>query len=242
MFPSGRRIAAVPLRAATGPSGHGLLPEPSITLVAEFGGAGLRGGQVERRTVSSAAQAGATAALALSRAQLLADARRAAVTDGLTGLANRRHFDQTMEAFEQAWRENGVPFALLLTDVDHFKSVNDRYGHRIGDRVLMAVASTLARHATGGALAARYGGEEFALVIPGADAAAAATIAERVRRAIREISEPVSVSSSFGVASVPEDAAGADDVILAADAALLQAKALGRDRVVVYEPTAPVLG
>ncbi len=243
MFPNARRIAAVPLRVGpAGVGGHGGQLPVSITLVVEFGGGGLRGGQVERRTVSSAAQAGATAALALSRAQLLADARRAAVTDGLTGLANRRFFDETMQACERAWRENGVPFALVLTDVDHFKSVNDRYGHQFGDQVLVAVARALGAHATGGALAARYGGEEFALVIPGADTAAAATIAERARRAVREIAEPVSVSSSFGVAAVPEDAAGADEVVLSADAALLQAKALGRDRVVVYEPTVAALG
>lgn len=245
MLPNATRMAAVPLqlpgsRAAEAPSGAE--PAPEIVLVVEFLGAGLRGHRVEQRTVSSVMQAAATASIAISRAQLLADARRAAVTDGLTGLANRRHFDEIMQASERAWREDGVPFALVLTDVDHFKSVNDRHGHQVGDQVLTVVGRVLLEHATNGAVAARYGGEEFALVMPGADAAAAAALAERVRCAVRRIAEPVSISASFGVAAVPEDAAGADDVLLAADAALLQAKALGRDRVVVSAPTVPALG
>ncbi len=229
MMPQARRIAAIPLRLAE----NGV----HVALVAEFGGRGPRGNQVERRTVSSAGQAAATATIAMSRAQLLAADRRAAITDGLTGLANRRFFDETMRAAERAWREDGIPFALVLSDVDHFKSVNDRHGHQVGDHVLMVVARVFADHAVGGSVAARYGGEEFALVIPAADTGTAAGLAERMRRAVREITEPVSVTASFGVAAVPEDASGVDEVILAADAALLRAKARGRDRVVMSQPT-----
>ena len=234
MIPDARRIAAIPLRLVE--SGV------DVTLVVDFGGHRGRGGAVERRTVSAAAQAAATASIALSRARLLADDRRAAITDGLTGLANRRFFDETMRASERAWRERGMPFALVLVDVDHFKLVNDHHGHQVGDQVLVVVARVLATLVGSGSVTARYGGEEFALVIPGADTAAAATVAERMRREVREITEPVRVSASFGVAAVPEDASCVDEVILAADAALLQAKGLGRDRVVVSQPTVPTLG
>ncbi len=236
MLPEGRRIAAVPMQSGGSLSGDGRANQ-CVALILEFGpGSGLRGGRAERRTLSTAAQAAATATIALSRAQLLTDARRAAATDGLTGLANRRAFDERMIAAERSWRENGIPYALTLVDVDRFKGVNDQFGHQVGDGVLIAVARALDAQAGPGATVARYGGEEFALIIPGADATAAATIAERARHAVRAITDPVPVSASFGVAAVPEDAPGINEVILAADAALLHAKGSGRDRVVIYEP------
>jgi two-component system cell cycle response regulator len=229
VLPGARRLAAVGL-------GDPRLGGEPLFLVMEFGSAG-RGSRVERRMVTSATQAAATAALALSRSELMEDARRAAVTDGLTGLANRRSFDQMMAGAERGWREHGVPFALILVDVDHFKSVNDRFGHQVGDQVLITVGRVLDALATGAATVARYGGEEFAVVLPGADTAVAAGMAGRMRTLVAEIDRPVLVTASFGVAGVPEDAAGADSVIKVADAALLQAKALGRDRVVVAEPS-----
>ncbi len=233
LMPMARRVAAIPI-------GVGALVSRASGpyLVVEFGGA-ARGGRVERRIVSAALQAAATAAIALSRSELLEQARRAAVTDGLTGLANRRAFDQTMIEFERRWREESVPFALILADVDFFKSVNDRFGHPVGDEVLKVLGQLLSAHAPSGAIAARYGGEEFAMVLGGADTGAAAAIAERVRLALHEIEEPVKVSASFGVGGVPEDASDVASVILAADEALLKAKQTGRDRVVIAESVRP---
>ena len=124
----------------------------------------------------------------------------------------------------------------MLVDVDYFKSVNDRFGHQVGDQVLQAVAAALAGCAPAEALAARYGGEEFALVLPSTSTAEAAQIAERMRQTLHALDRPVQVSASFGVAAVPEDAEDVDTVIRAADAALLTAKAQGRDRVVVAAP------
>ncbi len=231
LLPGARRVAALPLRIG-GPRGT------QIYLVVEFGKARVRGTMVERRILSSATQAVATGAIAYSRAKLMHDARRAAITDGLTGLANRRYFDERMAAAERGWRERGEPFALILIDVDFFKKVNDQFGHQVGDQVLRVVARVIGSHAVGSALPARYGGEEFALMLPGADATAAATIAERMRLAIRALGEPVPVSASFGVAAVPEDAAGVEELILASDAALIKAKETGRDRVVLSDPIA----
>lgn len=236
LLPDARRLAAVPLG---GPSST-----TQVWAVIEFGGEvgwlrrALGRGGIERRTVSAATQAAATAALAYSRAELMERAQRAASTDGLTGLANRRTFDETMAALLLAWQEQGIPFALVLADVDHFKSVNDRFGHQVGDEVLQAVARVFAANAVEPAIPARYGGEEFAMIMPGAGAAQAAEQAERLRRALHDIERPVRVSASFGVACVPDDADSVDAVILASDAALLQAKERGRDRVVLATSSA----
>lgn len=243
LLPGARRLAAVPLGGgATG---------TRLWAVTEFGGTrgtrstgsarsarGAGRGRVERRTVSAAGQAASTAALAYSRAELLDQAQRAASTDGLTGLANRRTFDETMRTLHAAWQERGVGFALVLADVDHFKSVNDRFGHQVGDEVLQAVARVFAENAVEPAVPARYGGEEFAMIVPLAGADRAAEQAERLRRALHDIERPVRVSASFGVACIPADADSVDAVILAADAALLQAKERGRDRVVLATSSA----
>ncbi len=228
-LPDARRLAVIPLgpARATGTQRY---------LLVEFGPGTWRGGRVERRVLTACTQAAAVAALALSRAELVAQAHAAAVTDGLTQLANRRAFDAAMTTLERAWRERSQPFALVLVDVDYFKSVNDRFGHQVGDQVLQAVAAALAGCAPAEALAARYGGEEFALVLPSTSTAEAAQIAERMRQTLHALDRPVQVSASFGVAAVPEDAEDVDTVIRAADAALLTAKAQGRDRVVVAAP------
>jgi len=231
LMPGARRLGAIPIGAADA-AGN------STVLVAEFGSGNGRGARVERRTVTAATQAAATGAIAYSRALLLAQAQRAASTDGLTGLNNRRTFDETMRKRLATWVEAGEPFALVLADVDHFKSVNDRFGHQVGDEVLQAVARVFAAVALPHEIPARYGGEEFALIVPGADTATAAQSAERLRLGLLEIEQPVRVSASFGVGSVPDDADSVDSLILAADAALLQAKANGRNRVVVAEGSA----
>lgn len=194
-----------------------------------------RGSRVERRVISTAAQAAATAALALSRARLLEQAERAAATDGLTGVANRRIFDRMLAELVGQYVATGTPFALVMTDVDKFKSINDTYGHQTGDQVLQAVARTLAVHSSGPptpATPARYGGEEFAVLVPEGTAEQAAELAERFRIALRGSGAPVAVTASFGVAAFPADARDAEELVWKADAALMRAKQTGRDRVV----------
>jgi diguanylate cyclase (GGDEF)-like protein len=228
-----------------------LLPEAGRLVVVRVSGAGAdgawlvaelgrrRGGRAQRRVLSSLQQAVATAALAHSRAELLADARRAASTDGLTGVANRRSFDRELDRLVRARRAQGTPFALVLVDVDHFKSVNDTLGHQAGDEVLQVVAQVLAAAARPGDIAARYGGEEFALLLPGADAATACLVAERARVGLHDVREPVAVSASFGVACAPDDGDSPAALVEAADNALIYAKRTGRDRVVLAGPAVP---
>jgi diguanylate cyclase (GGDEF)-like protein len=226
LLPLARRIIAV--RVAV---------EPQVWLVMEHGG--RRSRRAERRILSTLTQAVATAALAHSRAHLLFQARRAASTDGLTGVANRRTFDAELRALADAWQYQRQPYALVLVDVDHFKSVNDRLGHQAGDEVLQVVARVLEGAARPGDVTARYGGEEFAILLPGADPVDAAEVAERARLGLRAVSEPVRISASFGVAGVPHDTVKTAELVEAADNALLHAKRTGRDRVVIAGPGVP---
>ncbi len=162
------------------------------------------------------------------------------LTDGLTGVANRRHFDQVLMMEWTHARRTGAQLALLLIDIDYFKSYNDHYGHQAGDACLRQVAAafvgTLMRM---GDLVARYGGEEFAVILPQVDLEGARMIAERLRHAIAELSIPHPASSvrdivtvSIGVAVlIPNHDDGPDRLIALADQALYQAKHAGRDRV-----------
>ncbi len=161
-------------------------------------------------------------------------------TDALTGLANRRRFDEVWESEWQRAARMGLPLALALIDVDHFKAYNDHYGHQAGDVCLRQVASLLAAEARrSGELVARYGGEEFVLVLPGATAAEARSVAERIRaavegRAMSHEHSPVAgfVTISIGVASARvQRAEQAEALLKEADVALYLAKHEGRNRV-----------
>jgi diguanylate cyclase (GGDEF)-like protein len=167
---------------------------------------------------------------------------RLALIDPLSGLANRRSFD---EALEKAWRDairHGRAVGLLMIDVDHFKLFNDRYGHVAGDRCLRQVGKLLMNFACRpGDLPARYGGEEFALLLPGATLAGARIVAERLRRAVEDLcmanaDSPIGqVSVSVGVAAqVPSRGEKAEGLIEAADAGLYAAKRGGRNVVVAH--------
>ena len=160
---------------------------------------------------------------------------RQARQDALTGLANRRAFDEALAARVAETRANGAPLAVVAFDLDHFKSINDRYTHAAGDAVLRDAASVLRTFCRSSDLAARIGGEEFVLLLPGADQAAACAIAERVRaeiafRAFAPLPPGVRVTLSAGVA-VDAMQGEAGDLMRAADAALYRAKNEGRDRV-----------
>jgi diguanylate cyclase (GGDEF)-like protein/PAS domain S-box-containing protein len=168
--------------------------------------------------------------------RLRAELAEEAVRDPLTGLHNRRHLDRALRA-DLASRPRTGRLAVLVVDVDHFKTVNDRFGHAAGDRVLTAVADTLTGAVREGDTAARLGGEEFVLVLPGAGRAQALERAERVRRAVAAVRHPVDgggvgVTVSIGVAVCPADGTTAAALLEAADRALYTAKETGRDRVV----------
>lgn len=158
-----------------------------------------------------------------------------AVQDGLTGLWTKRHFFSQAPQMIEASRRYGEPLSLIMVDVDHFKKVNDTHGHPAGDRVLQGVAEILRRNVRGGS-AFRYGGEEMAVILPKADAARAAEVAERLRRSIesRKVGG-IRVTASFGVAQGEPSAPDLASLVERADRALYAAKQGGRNRVVTAE-------
>ena len=167
-----------------------------------------------------------------------------ASSDGLTGLANRRSFDQTLV---MEWARAGrtkKPLSLLLADVDHFKLYNDLHGHQQGDECLRAVAGIIAETAFRPAdLSARYGGEGFAIIMPETDHKGACKVAERLRAVLAKLQlkhgaagAGPSVTLSMGIATrVPDEAVSADWLIMQADEALYAAKHSGRNRIVCAE-------
>lgn len=160
------------------------------------------------------------------------------LTDELTTLANRKHFDRSIEAAVAQSRESGEPFALLLTDIDNFKRFNDTHGHQTGDQVLRLVAMTVKQNVKAQDIACRYGGEEFAVILPRTSVEYARTVAERVRVAVaaKELVKRSSgqmlgnVTVSVGVAAWRRDDSVAS-LVERTDAALYAAKQGGRDRV-----------
>ncbi|HXZ56060.1 MAG TPA: GGDEF domain-containing protein [Gaiellaceae bacterium] len=169
----------------------------------------------------------------------LGDFRRVvsqAATDSLTGLANRWSFDEELALEWRRAERVGDSLALILADLDDFKSVNDTYGHPVGDQVLRRIAEILALNIRQVDLAARYGGEEFAVIVPEADLEGAIQLAERLRTALEahEIELPdgkrMAVTASFGVA-VKGDLPHGEDLIASADEALYESKRAGKNRV-----------
>lgn len=175
------------------------------------------------------------------RTILIAERRllRLATLDGLTGLFNRSHFqEQASTALDKCARQ-GSPVALWLCDVDHFKRVNDTHGHAVGDKVLQAVARTMAEHLREDDLLARWGGEEFLALLPYTDAATARQVAERIRQAVQDSSldmgkdeQSLRVTLSFGVTLV-QDAQDLKAATARADQALYASKRAGRNCVSV---------
>jgi len=167
----------------------------------------------------------------------LEQVRRDAMTDGLTGLANRKAFDEALERAVQTCESGRQPLTLAVLDIDHFKAFNDTWGHQTGDQVIRYVASVIARAGGEARTAARYGGEEFAIILPGEDARAAQAVVEQIREEVasrvlkrRSTNEDLgAVTVSIGLAErLPgEPEAG---LIERADAALYASKRAGRNR------------
>jgi two-component system cell cycle response regulator len=156
-------------------------------------------------------------------------------TDALTGVYNRRHLEEELTRQYAIARRQRHPVSVLLLDIDHFKQVNDTYGHPAGDLVLREFARRLRDDLRAGDIAGRWGGEEFLVVLPGADLSAAIEVAERIRRAtartpVITAEGEIPLTVSGGCAVGPLDTP--DDQVSRADTALYQAKAAGRDRIV----------
>jgi diguanylate cyclase (GGDEF)-like protein len=177
-------------------------------------------------------------ALGVENARLFATLSEMASTDELTGLANRRRFTEGLRLELARARRTGNGLALLLGDVDHLKSINDRHGHPAGDEAIRHVAAAFRRGRRETDLAARLGGEEFALVLPGTDLAGAVRAAERIRRELSSTRlEPAGVVTvSIGIACCPADGSRDPELVRVADARLYAAKTAGRNRVCAEAP------
>ena len=176
--------------------------------------------------------------LGLSHVERLESLTKKATTDGLTGLSNRKAFLERL-AVDLARLDGRHPCGVVMLDIDHFKGVNDSYGHPFGDEVLRGVASVRGKGVRKGDTAGRYGGEEFVLYLHMANTEQAREGAERFRRMIRQIrfahaGKEIAVTASFGVACAPHHGEGVGELLKHADEALYLSKQRGRDRVTVY--------
>jgi len=162
--------------------------------------------------------------------------REQSTHDALTGLYNRRYLEETLGRELVSAERHGYPVSVIMGDLDHFKEVNDRYGHLAGDEVLRVFGDLMKQHARGSDIYCRYGGEEFLLVLPQMAEDNAVERAEQLRSAMAAAPvpygvSPIAVTASFGVATFPRDGRTGDEVIAAADSALYAAKAAGRNRI-----------
>jgi two-component system cell cycle response regulator len=181
---------------------------------------------------------------ALERSRLLKKIRELAVRDALTGLYNRRELHRFLEYEIIKSRRYNHAFSLLLMDIDHFKEINDRFGHRVGDEILQQVAHLMLNQTRGCDLPARYGGDEFIIVLPETPAPQGLIGAERLRKVVENVFiqvaneggeiERIEITVSIGVAGYPGDAEAGEQLIDLADQALYQAKHTGCNQVVRY--------
>ena len=172
----------------------------------------------------------------MTNERLLKDLQHQASIDPLTQLLNRRSFFRTVEpAISQSARTNSS-IAVIAIDIDHFKKINDQFGHQAGDEVLVLLADCLRQHLRGGDIPARFGGEEFVIFLPDTGQEECEMVAERLRVAFKDTvsrrqDEPKSSSISLGLVTMKANSANVDDMIAVADQRLYTAKQSGRDRI-----------
>jgi diguanylate cyclase (GGDEF)-like protein len=177
--------------------------------------------------------------IAVENASLYQKTRELSYRDGLTGLFNRRYFEEALGQELHRAERYRMPLSLIMADIDHFKRYNDTHGHPTGDQALKAVASILTETTRRADVVARYGGEELVLILPLTPKDSALLVAEKLRGAIENAAFPEGrLTISLGVATYPKDGTSSPDLIKAADDALYQAKQAGRNRVVVASPPA----
>ena len=184
------------------------------------------------------------AAVAIENVQLHEEAERLSLTDAVTGTWNYRYFERRLEQELERSRRFGRLFALLLLDIDHFKLVNDRHGHQLGDQVLVEMTRRITAIVRDIDTFARYGGEEFVLILPETNLVGGIAVAEKLRGAVasapfaeRPGHQGVRLTVSLGVACYPEHATSTAELLRAADTAMYEAKRRGRDRVMTAGPT-----
>ena len=181
-------------------------------------------------------------AATIEHLQRLSSIKNLAIYDTLTGLYNRRYFEERFGTEVQQSFTNKTPLSLILIDIDHFKKVNDTFGHPEGDKILRGVASLLKNSVRKKDTVARYGGEEFILILPEAGVEAASMIAERIRKLVESTRFDVgnahlNATISLGISSLPSHRARSkDELVKMADLALYRAKREGRNRVSLYDP------
>ena len=220
VLPGARNVIAVPLTAEG----------QSVGVLVAVQGRRLSS-RITRRVVSMVERFASHGTLALRNAWLLAQVRRMATTDALTGVTNRAAFDDLLSAELARAARHGQDAALLMLDIDHFKRLNDEHGHQAGDEVLRLVGVTLRETSREYDTPARYGGEEFAVILPATSRDEGVKIAERVRAAIAAMPTGLNLTASFGVATFPLDGVDPEALIRAADGALYRSKRDGRNRV-----------
>jgi diguanylate cyclase (GGDEF)-like protein/PAS domain S-box-containing protein len=200
---------------------------------------GAAGSLLTRARRQLAATVAEQLAMAIANLNLRETLRNQSIRDALTGLYNRRYFQESLEREIRRIKRKGGTLGVLMLDLDRFKLFNDNFGHEAGDLLLRTLADLLHRRVRGEDVACRYGGEEFALILPDASLEATCARAEELCREVREL-RPVyqdiplgGVTVSVGVAVYPEHGPRVDDLVRAADNALYHSKAVGRDRVSV---------
>ncbi len=176
--------------------------------------------------------------MAITIADLFQEVREQAITDGLTGLYNRRYFEEYISKEVTRSQRQNQPFSVIGIDLDFLKKINDEYGHAYGDLAIKTVADVLKNNARSVDIAARMGGEEFNILLPGIDSQGAATAAERIRRAIeeKELDTIGHITASIGVATFLEHSDNLEDLLELTDQAMYQSKRQGRNRVTIAKP------
>jgi diguanylate cyclase (GGDEF)-like protein len=222
LLPDARNVIVAPMSAEG---------EVFGALVVEYGRDRIR-----RWTVAVLERFASHAALVIRNRVLLEEIRRMAATDSLTGIANRRTFEEALGREISRAQRTGKAVTLLMLDVDRFKRLNDGLGHQVGDAVLRALGDGLQENLRPFDTAARYGGEEFAIILPGCTVEESPIAGERIRRnAVASVPIP-NVTLSAGAATYPDDAREASELVRMADVALYESKRAGRNRLTIAGP------